>query len=227
MDTHTNTAAWNESERQARFENAFVEHAIATSSALLSVLSQFYRRDPEGWTHAFCVGLVALRIGEEMRLAERDLADLERAAWLHDIGRFVVQNPSDDEGGTDWTDAYRGEQVRVVYEMTRAVPFLRPAGELVVASREHIDGSGAPYGLQQEAIPLGARILHVADVCEALTSQSSSVLALSPATLNAELVRRAGSRFDVGVVAAWLRCSDAASCGLVPLLSSLERGAQA
>jgi HD-GYP domain-containing protein (c-di-GMP phosphodiesterase class II) len=57
------------------------------------------------------------------------------------------------------------------------------------------------------AIPFSARILHVADVYDALTSLCLA-LAISPDTVNTELVRQSGSRFDPEVVAAWLECSE-------------------
>src|SRR6185436_19146485 len=122
--------------------------------------------------------------GKELGLGDREVDVLERAAWLHDLGRFVIPDPPEDDD-EDWSDSYRGEQVRAVYEMTRTIPFLRPSADLVVASRECFDGTGVPCGLNRDAIPLGARILHLADVADALASLSMP-LALSPSTLNTE-----------------------------------------
>jgi response regulator RpfG family c-di-GMP phosphodiesterase len=213
MDTGTNAAASKRAERQARLISTFAESTLATSSALRAVLSQLYLRDPDGWAHACRVGLISLQIGEE-------LGELERAAWLHDLGRFVVPDADD---GTDGRrpGGYRGEQVRAVFEMTKGEPFLRRSADLVVASRECFDGTGVPHGLEREAIPVGARILHFADVFDAIASLSLSELSLE--ALNGELLRHAGSRFDPDVVAAWLRCSDDPPSGLVPWLASIER----
>jgi response regulator RpfG family c-di-GMP phosphodiesterase len=223
MDMRTNAPVVSRAERQARLTSAFAESALATSFALHAVLSTLYRYDLETWAHSNRVGLRALRIGAALGLDTQTLDQLERAAWLHETGRLVVPDPEDYDGeGSERSDSYRGEQVRAVFEMTQVVPFLRPAADLVVASRECFDGTGVPRGLEREAIPLGARILHLADVSDALTSLSLP-RALSMESLNLELVRHAGSRFDPDVVAAWLRCSDDAPSALVPWLSSLER----
>jgi response regulator RpfG family c-di-GMP phosphodiesterase len=209
-----------------RLTTAFSESAIATSAALEALLAALYRRDPEGLAHAHRVALQARKLGEELGMTDRELADLERAAWLHDVGRIAVP----DEAVTSANlldcavEGRRGDQVQVVYAITRGTPFLHAAADLVVASREYFDGSGVPNGLSGAAIPIGARVLHVADVFDALTSLC---IAMSYTTepVNGELVRCSGSRFDPDVVAAWLRCSDDAPPALIPWLASRERRA--
>jgi response regulator RpfG family c-di-GMP phosphodiesterase len=200
-------------ERQARLTSAFVEEAIATSATLQAVLARLYRRDPESLAHANRVAQLSLRIGEELGLAERTLDDLERAAWIHDLGKFVVPDsaPEDVDPFGPRGTTLGGQQVDVVHAISAKVPFLLPAGELVRASRECFDGSGFPVGLKGAAIPYGARILHVANVYDVLTTLCL-VLAVSADSVNAELVRYAGSRFDPDVVAAWLRCSEGPVC---------------
>jgi HD-GYP domain-containing protein (c-di-GMP phosphodiesterase class II) len=76
---------------------------------------------------------------------------------------------------------------------------------IVGAHQERWDGSGYPYGLAREAIPLGARILAVVDAYDAMTSQRPYRAALPIAHASAELQRCAGSQFDPQVVDAFLR----------------------
>ena len=82
-------------------------------------------------------------------MSHRELDELERAAWLHDIGRLAIPDPAiTTANALDGTiERRRGDQVKAVHTMTRGTPFLHPAADLVVASREYFDGSGQPNGL--------------------------------------------------------------------------------
>lgn len=224
MDVVSNRTSPERAERQWRITSAFFESAIGTSAALESLLGRLYRRDPDSLAHLHRVASLAVRIGEELGLAERALDDLERAALMHDIGRLVLPDPQKVTAGS--LDAIamqrRAEQVRVAHEVMRDHPFLRPAAAIVGASLECYDGSGAPDGLRAQQIPLGSRVLHVADTLDALTSVCIT-LACSPEVANAELVRMAGGRFDPDVVAAWLRCSEEVPTSLMPWWSAIDR----
>lgn len=210
-------------ERQWRITSAFFESAIGSSAALESLLARLYRNDPESLAHAHRVAALAMRIGEELGMAERALDDLERAALLHDVGRLVLPDAAGGLAGPD-RDAMvrRAEQVRLAAEVVNDHTFLKPAATIVGASLECFDGSGLPDGRRGADIPVGARVLHVADTLDALTSVCLS-LACSAEVANAELVRMAGARFDPDVVAAWLRCSEELPQVLVPWWSTADR----
>ncbi len=208
-------------ERQWRVTAAFIESAIATSASLDALLARLYRRDPDTLSHLHRVAALSVRIGEELGMASRALDDLERAALLHDVGRLVI--PDSLAATTGLLDGaalcHRAQQVRVACEVVEDLPFLRPATVVLAASLECYDGSGYPQGLRGGGIPLGARVLHVADTLDALTAVCAA-MAYSSETANAELVRLAGARFDPDVVAAWLRCSDELPPSLVSWWSS-------
>lgn len=210
MMTSLQTTESERFERQARLTAAFVDSAVASSGMLHAVLTTIYRTAPEPLAHAQRVAFVARRIGEDLGLAERTLDEIERAAWVHDLGKLVVPdqplhraNLISAEDVLHW-----GEQVCVGAEILSAVPFLRSTAALVLASRECFDGSGYPLGLQGDAIPLGSRILHLADTFDTLATLCLA-LDRSADAVNVELVRHAGTRFDPHVVATWLRSSDA------------------
>ena len=224
MEASLGPSAIGVADRVRRLASAFSENAIGTSATLQALLIRLYRSDPEALAHAHRVALLSVRIGEELGMAARALDELEHASWMHDLGRLAIPDvPGADPESLDGeVDRHRGEQVRAVQVITEGTPFLHPAAEIVAASRECFDGSGAPTGLSGDAIPFGARILHVADVFDSLTSLCIA-LAFTTESVNVELVRHSGSRFDPDVVAAWLRCSDEAPAALVPWLSSRER----
>jgi putative two-component system response regulator len=184
---------------------AMEQSGIGSSGALRALLATLYQRTPEALAHADSVAMMSCRIGKELGLEERDLADLERAAWLHDLGGHVLPDDTDGARRDDGDVLHWSEQIVVATDIMRRVPFLRPAADLVLASRECMDGSGYPYGLHGDAIAIGARVLSVADAFEALLEVCVS-LGVDAAAALAELIRHAGSRFDPDVVAACLRC---------------------
>lgn len=200
---------WERNERERAFTAIFAESGVGSSEALLALLTTIYKRRPAEWAHAQRVAGIAARIGTELGLPERLLADLERASWLHDFGKIVIpdraSSPIDVVQPSDvaiWT-----RQLYAVSAIIDAAPALRSAGTLVFASRECMDGTGFPRRLSGEDIPLGARVLHVADTYDALT-ELCSVFSVSADSINVELARHAGTRFDPVVVAAWLRCAE-------------------
>jgi len=225
MQGETSKNPRERAERQWRVTAAFFESAIGSSAALESLLARLYRRDPESLAHAHRVAALTTRIGEQLGMAARALDDLERAALLHDVGRLVLPDAGGVPDGVSPDRAAmerRTEQVRVASEVVKDHPFLKPAAAIVGASLECYDGSGFPAGLRGVEIPVGARVLHVADTLDALTSVCLS-LACSSEVANAELVRMAGARFDPDVVAAWLRCSEEVPASLVPWWSTADR----
>ncbi|MCC7034630.1 MAG: HD domain-containing protein [Acidobacteria bacterium] len=207
-----------------RLSAAFAETGVGSTVALEGLLARLYRDDVEGLGHLHRVAALATRIGDELEIPAAVLADLERAALLHDIGRFVVPDPpalaATRHDGT--TLRRRAVQVQVACGIARAIPFLAPASAILEASVECFDGTGYPDGRRGEAIPLPARVLHLADTLDTLHAICEAMDAPTEAT-SAAVVHQTGSRFDPAVVSAWLRSEDAVPPPLVPWWSSGAR----
>jgi HD-GYP domain-containing protein (c-di-GMP phosphodiesterase class II) len=185
-----------------------LECGIASTAALEAWLGILYQRDE--WTagHLCRVAQLSVLIGNELNLSERMVELLRRAALLHDVGRLAIPDrvlrkatplsPNDRRLMRDYVNAS--------HEIATAIPFLRPLADTLIAVRERYDGGGYPRRLHGDQIPLGARVIAVAEAFDALGS-STLREAGSVDRTNAELVR-AGVCFDPHVVQAWLRCSD-------------------
>lgn len=205
----TDQTPWRKRDRELRLTAVFADAGIASSEALLSLLATLYRQRPDDLAHAQRVANISVRIATELGLSDRDIADVERAAWVHDLGKLVVPERMEADGdGVSGGDVDRwSEQLVAARDMLDAAPALRPAAALVMASRECMDGTGFPNHLEGPDIPIGARILHVADTFDAL-QELCAVFSMPTDSVNVELVRHAGTRFDSAVVAAWLRLVD-------------------
>jgi diguanylate cyclase (GGDEF)-like protein len=169
---------------------------------LLRALSE---RSPELGGHGNAVATLAEATARRLGLDREELEVVRHAAELHDVGK--VANPDDillkpgPLTGEEWSFIRRhpvaGERI------IAAAPALGPVAKLVRASHERWDGTGYPDRLGGDDIPLGARIIAVADAFDAMTSGRPYRAAVSQPEAIAELRACAGSQFDAIVVEAF------------------------
>lgn len=160
----------------------------------------------DGFTrgHADRVSRIAGAIAREMRLSERQIEQIELAGLLHDIGKIGVEDrilmkPSKLEA--DEQELMRRHPIygASILEPSAA---LRPLVPLVLHHHESFDGSGYPEGLKADDIPLGSRIIIVADAYEAMTSDRIYRKAIGHERAMQQLNRFKGVQFDPNVVRA-------------------------
>ncbi len=161
------------------------------------------RDDPDGRRTELVGSLVAdlaLALGctaEEARL-------MALAGRLHDIGKVALPDAILQKAGTlapeEWAQIYRHPVIGA--ELLERVPALHSLAPLVRGHHERWDGQGYPDGLAGEAIPLGARIVAVAEAYAAMTTDRNHQAARPTREALAELRRCAGSQFDPAVVTA-------------------------
>jgi diguanylate cyclase (GGDEF)-like protein/putative nucleotidyltransferase with HDIG domain len=158
-------------------------------------------RDAYTGRHSYMVGELAGRIAKRMGLP-RDEVELARLAGrLHDIGKLAIPEEILRKPGP------LNEAERLVLERHPQIGFrmleslgIEPVATWVLHHHERWDGRGYPEGLKEEEIPLGSRILFVADAYDAMTSDRVYRPKLSHEDAIAELERCAGAQFDSAVV---------------------------
>lgn len=145
-------------------------------------------------------------IAKEMGCSSDDIEAVKIAAYLHDLGKIGV-----DERVLLKPDALSDEDIVHIREhptisadIVGRVNFLEHVVPLVKHHHERFDGSGYPTGLKGDDIPLGARILAVADSFDAMTSDRPYRQALTTKAAVDELVGGMGTQFDPTVVSAFL-----------------------
>jgi PAS domain S-box-containing protein len=129
-------------------------------------------RDPYTAGHEEGVAMLAVLLGEEMRLPAEEIEIIHTAGLVHDIGKLhipaeILNKPhrlSENEYGIVQAHAEQG------YEILKQIDFGAPIAEITLQHHERQDGSGYPRGLAGDDILLAARILAVADVLEAVAS---------------------------------------------------------
>ncbi len=170
-----------------------------TIAALLEALSL---REPDLETQLAGIGALAATVGHALGLRRDELAELDRAAQLHDLGKLAVPDEILRKPGAlddrEW-DFVRQHSL-VGERILRASPALRSVAGIVRATHENWDGSGYPDGLVAEEIPLASRIVYACNAFVAMTSHRPYRTALPVEDALNELMRCAGTQFDPEVV---------------------------
>src|SRR5262245_25769139 len=152
--------------------------------------------------HIRSIQQYAAMLAEAAGLSDADVQAVRTAALLHDIGNMAV--PEHILSKPDALTPEEFERVkippRVGAEILRKVPFGAPVGELVLCHHERWDGLGYPAGLRGDAIPLGARILAIADCFSTLQAARPYRPARTEAESAAVLRDYAGTAFDPALV---------------------------
>lgn len=193
---------------------------LADSSRRLSELSQLQMsiietlalaidaKDHSTHGHARRVQVYAVGIAKSLGINGRDdLEALSTAALLHDIGKLAIPEYILSKPGklTDSEFAKMMRHVEIGANILEPIHFPYPVVPIIRYHHERYNGSGYPYGMKNDEIPLGSRILAVADTFDALTAQRTYRTPLTvPEAI--ELIRsEAGICFDPQIVQAFLK----------------------
>jgi putative nucleotidyltransferase with HDIG domain len=172
---------------------------VALLGALLRTLDL---RDRMTARHSAAVARYSREVAGAAGLSEADQEIIHTAALLHDIGKFVLPDRI-LKGDEDLTESDWEEIRKHPYEGARIVSQIdgyQPVSEIVLAHHERIDGLGYPRGMPGEEIPIGARIIAVADTYDVLTARDSYRRPVSSFEAITELRRVAGTQLDAGFV---------------------------
>jgi diguanylate cyclase (GGDEF)-like protein len=148
--------------------------------------------------HSANVGEYAAAIGRQLGWKEQDVGLLRMAGILHDVGKVVVPDRILRKNGPLTEDEF--EQVKPFpaagADLVSRIEGMEPIVPWIRHSHERLDGKGYPDGLAGDAIPMGARVLHVADAYDSMTSMRTYRDALSLHQALGELRAGAGTQFD-------------------------------
>ncbi len=205
---HTVVGRLREEQNQTR---RAMEVQLATVEALALAIEAKAGSTPE---HIQLIQLYAATLAEAAGLSDAEVQAVRTAALLHDIGNMAVPEHILAKPVPLTPEEFERikHHPRVGAEILRNVPFGAPVAELVLSHHERWDGQGYPAGLSGAAIPIGARILAIADCYSTMQSQRPYRPAHSQAAAVAELRDKAGSAFDpalVDLLLSRLRLADA------------------
>ena len=175
-----------------------------TVEALVAAVTE---RDKSAAGHSRRVTRYSLAIGHCLGLSSEELANLRYAAGLHDVGKVAISRKILNKLGklTDEEFAIMKQHSTIAIRILEKVDGLQGAVSLVKHHHERFDGRGYPDGLAGEAIPLGSRIISVAEAFDILTSDVPWRDAMGQDAALKELETCAGTQFDPEIVDAFKR----------------------
>ena len=179
-------------ERERELRQTLLFEVVETLGAVVA------GRDPYTASHQKRVASLACAIAQEMGLTSDQIQGIRISALLHDIGKITVPIEILTKPGqlTELEIALLRTHAQAGYDILRSIHFPWPVAQIVLEHHERLDGSGYPKARTGDQILIEARILAVADLVEAMSSQRPYRV---PATVEhalQELERSAGKLYD-------------------------------
>ncbi len=152
-------------------------------------------KSPYTYHHSEGVARIAVQVAGRLGFGAWELRELRRTALLHDIGKLAVSNAILDKPGrlTDEEMAVMRTHPRITFEILSRVARFQSLADVAAAHHERLDGTGYHRGLVGAMLSPAARVLAVADVCEALTAARPYRAAMPWDEVTAMLVKMAGT----------------------------------
>jgi putative nucleotidyltransferase with HDIG domain len=178
---------------------------------LSTVMQTLSMRDAMTARHSAAVARYSREVARLLGLDEREQDLVHTAALLHDIGKFIFPDSilfadrklTDEEWEIVKLHPEQGAK------LVRRIEGYGPVADIIIGHHERVDGKGYPNGLAGEEIPIGSRIISVADTYDVMTSRDSYRRPVSSEAAIVELRRVAGSQLDAKVVEAFVTMIEA------------------
>jgi len=159
-------------------------------------------KDQTTHDHLQRVRVYAIEVAKDLKVDEKEMAALQAAALLHDIGKLAIPEHIVSKPGRLTPEEFEKMKIHptVGADILERVQFPYPVVPIVRAHHEKFDGTGYPLGLRGTQIPIGARILAAVDFLDALASDRQYRRALPMDEAMAKLAKESGKSFDPQVV---------------------------
>jgi putative nucleotidyltransferase with HDIG domain len=191
--------AYDRGEELAQRTRELASLQVGLLSTVMQTLSM---RDAMTARHSAAVARYAREVARLLGLSEREQDLIHTAALLHDIGKFIFPDSilladrklTDEEWEIVKLHPEQGAK------LVRRIEGYGPVADIIISHHERVDGKGYPHGIAIDEIPLGSRIISVADTYDVMTSRDSYRRPVSSEAAIVELRRVAGSQLDAEVV---------------------------
>ena len=185
-----------------RYYNLRTE-AKSTLAAFADIID---KRDKNTYDHSARVARYSKEISEQLDLSTNEVSRIEMAGLVHDLGKISIEDSiiqKDTKLTDDEFTIIKGHP-ETAYHLLRNIKSFEKSAEYVLYHHERFSGGGYPKNISHENIPLGARILTVADSYDAMTSDRLYRKSMTQREAVDELVRNSGIQFDPIVVKAFI-----------------------
>jgi PAS domain S-box-containing protein len=187
----------------SRLYESLEESYLDTIKALVSAMEA---KDHYTRGHSERVRKYAMKIAKALKLNKMQIKELSHAGYLHDIGKIGITDYLLGKIEPLTKDEYETikKHPDIGHSILKDIKSLAATCEIIRCEHERYDGNGYPNGLKKTSIPLGARIVAVADAYDAMTTDRPYRKAIPKKQAINRLRQNAGSQFDPKIVKAFL-----------------------
>jgi len=194
--------------KRNEIESAYAKLNNSYKNTIIALSNSIDAKDTYTAGHSSRVANISLKIGKQLELNEEELNTLYTAALLHDIGKIGI--PDEILKKKDKLNDYEYTKIKehsaIGADMLKDVTPLHNIVPIILYHHERVDGTGYPFGLNRNNIPLEALIIAVADSYDAMTSNRPYREALSRDTAINQIIKFKGTQYDCVVVDAFIKC---------------------
>lgn len=193
-----------------RLEDAFCENRKAhlESIILLSKIAEF--KDIDTGNHIKRISRYTELLSKSMCMPSKFIECITYSSPMHDIGKLFIDGMILKKPSRLSPEEFEKIKLHPIYggQILEGVPFLKMARDIALYHHENYDGSGYPYGIKHENIPLAARIAAICDVFDALVSKRTYKQEYPSETAAAIIENETGRRFDPEITKNFLKNKD-------------------
>lgn len=208
--------------RMGAVAQSVISQCLSKDECMMNMLD-IKKYDTYTYSHSIYVGTLSVMIGIRLGLKRSELLDLSMAGLLHDVGKLDIPLSIINKPGALTPEEYKIVQLHP----QKAVERLKPCRQIsaktlhgIACHHEKYNGTGYPFSLEGKSIPIFARILAIADVYDALTSERSYRKAWQPYEAVEYIMGCATEFFDFNVLHAFLKTVAAYPIGTMVQLSN-------
>lgn len=209
-------------ESVSRIADYFVDVVTKNHECLLNIID-IKNYNEYSYIHSMQVGILSTIIGKNLGYKNSKLKELATAGMLHDVGKLNIPLEILDKPGPLTDEEFDVMKKHPGYAMDKLKPCSGLSHDIlngIISHHEKIDGTGYPNGLKEEKIHDFGKIIAVADVYDALTSDRSYRKSWKPHDTINFMMGCAGKHFDVDILSAFLLSAAAYPVGVLVSLSN-------
>jgi putative nucleotidyltransferase with HDIG domain len=191
-------------------QNAYLFNDLKRSyfDTIRAIVNSVEARDPYTKGHSHRVGRIARAVAKELDWSDDEIELIDWGGMLHDVGKIGIHDAILNKPGKLDKNEYEAIKLHPLIgaQIVKGISFLEPVVPYILEHHERFDGKGYPQGLVGENISIKGRVLAVADVFDAVTTDRPYQKALDPEVAFREIIaKNALSQFDPKIVDAFER----------------------
>jgi putative nucleotidyltransferase with HDIG domain len=191
-------------------QNAYLFNDLKRSyfDTIRAIVNSVEARDPYTKGHSHRVGRIARAVANELDWSDDEIELIDWGGMLHDVGKIGVNDAILNKPGKLDKNEYEAIKLHPLIgaQIVKGISFLEPVVPYILEHHERFNGKGYPQGLVGENISIKGRVLAVADVFDAVTTDRPYQKALDPEVAFKEIIaKNALSQFDPKIVDAFKR----------------------